>query len=129
MIGRPISKKSRKPFITGSHLSDFQAFLNKKLYETDQALYGKKFFTSDPFTDANLFTRSDNYWFAKKGIPAHTIMTCGPDDKYYHSPGDETSTLDFTLMGTVVKAIAISSRIFVEGTATPSRLKPHTIDP
>ena len=128
MIGRSISKKKRKPFITGSNLSDFQKLLNKKLYETNSELYGKKFFIPDPFPEAKLFTRSDNYWFALKGIPAHTIMGCGADDKYYHSPSDETSTLDFNLMETVVKAIAISSSILVDGTATPSRLKPERID-
>lgn len=129
MIGRPISKKKRKPFITGSNLSDLQKLLNKKLYETDGQLYGKKFFSPDPFPEAKLFTRSDNYWFAVKGIPAHTVMGCGADDEYYHSPGDETSTLDFILMETVVRAIAISTSILVDGTATPSRLKPEQIDP
>jgi hypothetical protein len=128
MIGRPISKKRRTAFITGSHLTDIQKLLNKKLYESDRELYGKKFFTPDPFPDANLFERSDNYWFAMKGIPAHTIMGCGPDDDYYHSPADETQTLDFTLMERRVKAIAISTSILVEGAATPSRLNKDRIN-
>lgn len=128
MIGRPISKKGRKAFITGSNLSNLQKLFNKKLYESDKELYGKKFFTPDPFPDANLFQRSDNYWFAMKGIPSHTIMACGPDDIYYHSPADETATLNFTLMESLVRAIAISTSILVEGTATPSRLNTHDIN-
>lgn len=128
MIGRPITKKKRKAFITGSHLSDFQKLLNKKLYETDPEFYGKKFFLPDPFVDANLFTRSDNYWFAMKGIPSHTIMTTSPEDEYYHSTADELSTLDFALMEKMVKAIAISTAILVNGSARPSRIKPHRIE-
>ncbi len=128
MIGRPISKKRRQAFITGSHLSDLQKLLNKKLFEADKEFYGRKFFTTDPFPDENLFVRSDNYWFAMKGIPSHTIMGCGPNDDYYHSPADETTTLDFTLMERLVRAIAISTSIFVEGTATPSRLNTHRIN-
>ena len=128
MIGRPISKKRRKAFITGSHLSDIQKLLNKKLHQTDPEFYGKKFFLPDPFADANLFTRSDNYWFAMKGIPSHTIMATSPDDDYYHSPADEVSTLDFTLMEKLVKAIAISTTILVDGYTTPSRIKQHRIE-
>ena len=128
MIGRPISKKRSKAFITGSHLSNIQKLLNKKLYETDPEFYGKKFFLPDPFADASLFVRSDNYWFAMKGIPSHTIMATSPEDEYYHSPADELSTLDFTLMQNLVKAIAISTTILIEGSARPSRIRPHRIE-
>ncbi len=124
MIGRPISRKKRTAFITGANFSNLQEVLNKKLYETDPALYGKKFFSRDPFPDANLFARSDNYWFAMKGIPSHTIMASSPDDYYYHTPADETQTLDFTLMESLVRAIAISSSVLAEGNATPSRINP-----
>jgi len=124
MIGRPISRKRRNAYITGADFSDLQKLLNKKLYETDLTIYGKKYFTKDPFPDDNLFARSDNYWFAMKGIPSHTIMASAPDDDYYHSPADEPSTLDFTFMGNLVKAIAISTTILVESTATPTRINP-----
>jgi Zn-dependent M28 family amino/carboxypeptidase len=128
MIGRSISGKRRNAYITGSHLSDLQKLMNKKLRETNLGLYGKKFFSKDPFPDANLFARSDNYWFSLKGIPAHTIMASSPDDEYYHSPGDDPSTLDFSLMTTLVKAIAISCTPLIEGIEAPRRINPGNID-
>lgn len=56
--------------------------------------------TVDPVPEQNLFERSDNYNFAKKGIPAINFApgTKAFDAelmKYYHQPADEVSSLDF----------------------------------
>lgn len=127
MIGRPRAKKKKNAYITGSSLSDLKKLLNKKLFETDPALYGKKFFVNDRYSTENLFQRSDNYWFAARGIPSHTIMASSPTDKYYHSPSDEVSTLDFQLMSRLVKAIAIGSTALIEGSEAPKRIDPRRI--
>jgi Zn-dependent M28 family amino/carboxypeptidase len=65
--------------------------------------------------------RSDNYSFAKKGIPAHTIMTSSPYDTYYHSLNDEWETLDYPFMAEVVRAIALASTCLADGTETPGK--------
>lgn len=128
MIGRARSRKKNNAYVTGSHLSNLQKLLNKKLFETDPALYGKKFFVPDSYATENLFARSDNYWFANSGIPAHTIMASSPHDAYYHSPGDEVSTINFELMSSLVKAVAISCADLVEGIETPTRINPRHIE-
>jgi Zn-dependent M28 family amino/carboxypeptidase len=127
MIGRAASKRKKNAYITGSHLSDLQKLLNKRLFESAPQLYGKKFFTTDKYPDQNLFGRSDNYWFAHRGIPSHTIMATSPNDAYYHSNGDEVSTLDFDLMTSLVKAIAISCTGIIAGIDTPKRINPSRL--
>jgi Peptidase family M28 len=54
----------------------------------------------DPVPEQNLYERSDNYNFAKKGVPAIDFApgTKAFDAelmKYYHQPADEVSSLDF----------------------------------
>ena len=122
MIGRKYDK-SGKPYMTGSLNSNLIDILNRRLFENNAEIYGKKYIMRDKFTNEKLFSRSDNYPFALLGIPAHTIMATSPTDDYYHSLGDEVSTLDFKLMNEIIKAIAISCQGLVDGTDTPKRLK------
>jgi hypothetical protein len=86
--------------------------------------YGKNYFNIDRFIAENLFRRSDNYWFALNGIPAHTVITSSPSDRYYHSKDDEIDKVDAVLMARVVKGIALGSLGLVKGTDTPKRLNP-----
>lgn len=56
--------------------------------------------TKDPVPEQNLFERSDNYNFAKKGVPAIDfapgIKAFDAElNKYYHQPADEVGSLDF----------------------------------
>jgi Zn-dependent M28 family amino/carboxypeptidase len=121
MIGRPHNAKG-KAFITGSNRSNFYDLLNWRLRNFDEKTFGKRFFETDPYPGESLFERSDNYPFAKKGVPAHTIMVTGPNDQYYHSVNDETSTLNYSLMSKIIRAIAISTSGMVEGKDRPDRL-------
>jgi Zn-dependent M28 family amino/carboxypeptidase len=121
MIGRNAFNNG-KPYMTGSELTDLYEILNKRLYEENRKMYSRRFIQQDDFPKENLFMRSDNYPFAKLGIPAHTIMTTAPTDMYYHSPADEASTLDYKLMSKIIKAIAISCRGLVTGEDTPQRI-------
>jgi Zn-dependent M28 family amino/carboxypeptidase len=118
MIGRRY-KKSSQPFITGSQYSDLLTILNKRLLQFDERKYGNNFFGKDR---SDLFWRSDNYSFASRGVPAHSIMGIG-EDLHYHSPGDEASTLNYQFMNNIVQAIAISCRGLTNGEDTPKRIR------
>ncbi len=123
MIGRgPLNKKDN-PYITGSEFSDLSALLNNRLKDLPIDPGGKKIiFKKDPYPKENLFARSDNYPFALKGIPAHTLMLTAPTDRYYHSVNDEISTLNFQNMSLIIKTIALSTAGLVSGTDTPTRI-------
>jgi hypothetical protein len=128
MIGRTRAQKAH-PYITGSSYSDLRTLFNETLQEHDELRYGKNFFINDPFGSQNLFSRSDNWPFAMKGIPAHSVMLSSPNDRYYHSADDEAVTLDFHAMTNVVKAIALSCTNLIKGTVTPRRIATQLLPP
>lgn len=127
MLGVPFSRKNRNPIITGSGLSNLQIILNNTLYEKFPQEFGRNFFRYDPFQGDRLFSRSDNYHFAVKGIPAHTVIATSPHNQYYHSLNDEPSTLDYELLAKITKAIALGSGGLAAGTQTPTRINPARI--
>jgi hypothetical protein len=115
MIGIPQEGKNRF-FITGSTFSDFSRIIRKNLAHTPFRL------SAEPDLSKNLFQRSDNYSFARYGIPAHTIMTSDDTDPCYHQPCDELKRIDFAHMKNIIEAIIIGTRTLVNGTSTPHRL-------
>lgn len=117
MIGRPNGSANSKAFITGAEKSNLIDILNKAVTG------GKKNFEKDRNTYSSLFLRSDNLPFAKLGIPAHTIMCTSDMDPYYHTSGDEVSTLNLNYMTKIIKQIAKASIVLINGSQTPSRLK------
>lgn len=121
MIGRS-EFKSPRPFITGYEYSDLKKILNKN-YRVFGDKNEKEFFKIDPYLKSFLFTRSDNYPFALKGVPAHSIMLTSTDDKYYHHPDDEAWTLDYSKMKKIITGIAFGTIGLVKGTDTPGRIK------
>ena len=117
MIGTESKWGTNSAYITGYERSDFGKILQSNL--TDSKFH----FEPDPYPKQNLFFRSDNASLAAQGVPAHTISTSKMDsEKYYHTQGDEISTLDMTNMTEIIKAIAISSSTIVSGKDTPSRI-------
>jgi hypothetical protein len=128
MIGRSRGQKAH-PYVTGSSYSDLRTLLNESLQEQGKSTYDKNFFVSDPFGSLNLFSRSDNWPFAMKGIPAHSVMLSSPNDRYYHSADDEAMTLDFHAMTNVIKAIALSCTSLIKGTVTPKRIATQLLPP
>lgn len=103
-------------FITGNDRSSLPSILNTGFATTP--LKVKK----GPAEDKELFKRSDNYSFAKKGVPAHTIMSSDDDDKCYHQPCDELKRIDIQHMTTVIRAIAVAARSLIDGMETPTRI-------
>jgi len=68
----------------------------------------------DPRPDQNFFRRSDNYAFARRGIPAHTLSTFNLHTDY-HRPSDEASKADPTHMVEVISAAARAVRLLADG--------------
>lgn len=81
--------------------------------------------SGDPAPEQNLFDRSDNVHFAKKGIPAPTYTT-GFDafdeeiTKYYHQPGDEADSLDFDYLLKYYQGYVLSGRLIANDKDMPT---------
>ena len=73
----------------------------------------------DPRPDQNFFQRSDNFAFAVRGIPAHTLSSFGMHEDY-HRPSDEVELVDFDHMTLAVEAIIQAVRILANADDAPS---------
>lgn len=82
----------------------------------------------DAAPDQNLFDRSDNVMFAKKGIPAPTFSLGfksfdGDVTKYYHQAGDEADTLDYNYLLKFFQSYVLAGRLIANDTKTPTWTK------
>lgn len=117
MIGTESKWGKNSAYITGYEKTDMGKILQENLSGTGFTFY------PDPYTDQNLFYRSDNATLARLGVPAHTISTSKMDSEpNYHKVSDEIGTLDMENMAMIIKAIALSSKGIVSGKDTPSRV-------
>ncbi len=78
----------------------------------------------DPAAEQNLFDRSDNVSFAKKGIPALNFapgMTDLDDEinKYYHQVTDEAESVDFFYLKRYAQALAHTARMLANSDDSP----------
>jgi len=78
----------------------------------------------DPAPEQNLFDRSDNVHFAKKGIPAPTFslgFTAFDEEvfKYYHQPADNPDNLDYEYLHKFFSAYVLSCRNIANADETP----------
>ncbi|MEJ8816705.1 M28 family peptidase [Lacibacter sp. H407] len=118
MIGTESKWGKNSAYITGFEKTDMGAIMQKNLEGTGFAFY------PDPYTDQNLFYRSDNATLARLGVPAHTISTSKMDSEpNYHKVSDEVETLDLDNMTMIIKSIALSARSIVSGKDSPTRVK------
>jgi len=117
MIGTESKWGTNSAYMTGYERTDMGKILEKNLA-------GSRFtFYPDPYPQQNLFFRSDNATLARQGVPAHSLSTSKMDsEKFYHTVGDEITTLDMKNMTEIIKAIAVSSTSIVSGKDTPSRV-------
>jgi Zn-dependent M28 family amino/carboxypeptidase len=117
MIGTESKWGRNSAYITGYEKSSMGEILQKNLAGSTFKFY------PDPYTDQNLFYRSDNATLARLGVPAHTISTSKMDSEpNYHKASDEFATLDMDNMTEIIKAIALSSKTIVSGKDTPTRV-------
>ena len=113
MIGRFGVGGKNSVFITGSGHSDLDEMLSSHLQGAGLKL------VDEPDESKGLFMRSDNFPFALKGIPAHTIMSSDDDDECYHQPCDEVDRIDLEHMTAVIRALALATERLVNGEQTP----------
>ncbi|HUC81072.1 MAG TPA: M28 family peptidase [Flavisolibacter sp.] len=115
MIGIPQVGKNAL-YITGGRYSDFEEMFKK-------ALAGRYKIKREPAEYKELFQRSDNFPFARLGVPAHTIMTSDDDDKCYHQPCDDVERIDVENMTQIIRAIALGCEGLISGKDTPRRIR------
>lgn len=117
MIGTESKWGKNSAYITGYEKTNMGEILQNNLKGTNFTFY------PDPYTQQNLFYRSDNATLARLGVPAHTISTSKMDSEpNYHKPSDEISTLDMENMAQIMKAIVESSKTIISGKNTPTRV-------
>jgi Zn-dependent M28 family amino/carboxypeptidase len=117
MIGTESKWGKNSAYITGFEKTNMGEILQKNLESTSFKFY------PDPYTQQNLFYRSDNATLARLGVPAHTISTSKMDSEpNYHQLSDEVATLDLENMAEIIKAIALSSKTIISGQDTPTRV-------
>lgn len=118
MIGTESKWGKNSAYITGYEKTDMGTILQKNLEGTGFT------FHPDPYTDQQLFYRSDNATLARLGVPAHTISTAKMDtEPHYHKASDQVETLDLENMAMIIRSIALSSRGIVAGKESPSSVK------
>ena len=118
MIGTESKWGKSSAYITGYEKTDMGSIMQKNLEGTGFT------FHPDPYTDQQLFYRSDNATLARLGVPAHTISTAKMDSEpHYHKVSDHVETLDMENMTMIIKSIALASRSIVAGKDTPGRVK------
>ena len=116
MIGKVSDFGPGNGYVTGFTLSDLGEIVQRNAQAMGTSIH------PDPFKQ-NLFFRSDNINFARKGIPAHSFST-GPIDRdpYYHTVDDELATLDLEHMARFLRGLAVGVGSIVNGNDTPSRI-------
>jgi Zn-dependent M28 family amino/carboxypeptidase len=117
MIGTESKWGKNSAYITGFDKTNMGAILQKNLEGSSFQFY------PDPYTEQNLFYRSDNATLARLGVAAHTISTSKMDSEpNYHKASDQIETLDLDNMNEIIKAIALSAGSIVAGKDTPTRV-------
>jgi len=119
-IGKVDPRGPNTAIVTGFDRSDFGKIIQQAVEGTPYSFY------PDPYVRQNLFRRSDNAPFARRGVPAHAISTISmdPRDKDLHSVSDEVETLDLNNITSLIRAIALGAAPIISGKATPTRIDP-----
>ncbi|MCX6315980.1 MAG: M28 family peptidase [Bacteroidetes bacterium] len=113
MIGRYNRSGKGKFFITGSKKSTLEYVFKSNLINSTVSIEPE----GDDIT--NLFKRSDNFSFAKKGIVSHSIMCSDDYEDCYHNPCDDVNRIDLNHMTKVIRGIAQACKTLIDGSDTP----------
>ena len=122
MIGKPSKFGAGRVWMTGYERTDLGELLNNRLVAEKTTIL------PDPYPKFNLFYRSDNATLAKLGVPAHSFSSTQIDnDKNYHKPSDELSTIDLNSMHQAIGNLATATQGLVDGQDTPTRIDASTV--
>ena len=122
MIGKPSRFGQGKIWMTGYKRSNLAKILNKNL--VNEKIH------PDPYTEQNLFYRSDNATLARVGVAAHSFSSSQIDiDPHYHQVSDEVKTLDLESMTIVINTLAKAAVSLVNGTDLPDRIDNEKVKP
>jgi hypothetical protein len=111
MLGRPEPGNEGKAWITGAELSDFATIAG-------DALRRGGIQPMDFAQAGRLFTASDNWAFAQKGVVAHSI-SAGSLHPDYHGRNDEVDRLDVPHMTNVIRGLVEVVRDFANRAERP----------
>lgn len=94
------------------------------IMEKGAAVVGLQVF-GDPAPEQNLFERSDNVSFARKGIPSPTYSPGFKEfdqeiNRYYHQLGDEPKSIDFDYLLRFCKSFVYTARLFADQDSKPA---------
>jgi hypothetical protein len=111
-IGRTDAKDGRhigETFVTGYDYSNLGAILAAAAQPAGVGMRPIK---------GDYYERADNLYFARAGIPAHTLAVAA-DYSDYHKVGDEWQKIDYTNMANVDRAIALGILALASEAAPP----------
>lgn len=99
MLGYESAFGPGKVYMTGSDKSDLMDLMNQ---HSDKSFS----VSADPYLAQNLFMRSDNVHFVKKGIVSHSLSTVNMENqKHYHQPNDEFESINMDNLSKITKGI------------------------
>lgn len=113
MLGYPQFGK-KTVMLTGMHKSNLYRLFRDRAGEASLRIRRER---------GELFDRSDNYPFAKLGIPAHTLMASDDREACYHRPCDELERMNLPNMAALTSGIIQLMKGLLEGTETPNRIR------
>jgi len=113
MIGRHNAVGKNAFYITGQRMSSMPEIFYRNL------IGGEVHIMPESSARNDLFARSDNFPFYKKGIPAHSIMCSDDEDPCYHQACDDAAGIDVENMTVIIRSIVKAARSLVDGTDQP----------
>lgn len=114
MLGRHGAAGINSFFITGTRYSTLPDIFKKALAGAQVKLKREVY---SEYGD--LFLRSDNYPFARRGIPAHTVMSSDDSERCYHRPCDDWKSINEKHLLNVTNGIITATRTLVSGADQP----------
>jgi len=121
MLGRPGPADPPVAWLPGSTRSDLVTWLSV----ANPGEHAVRFLdgTAIGSEEGKAFNRADNYPLALEGVVAHTVAA-GTIDELYHSPDDESDTIDYERMAVIVQAVARGVHRLAEYDGRPQWIDP-----
>lgn len=113
MIGKHNAVGKNAFFITGQRISSMPEIFYRNLFGSEVRIM------PESSAHRDLFARSDNFSFYKKGIPAHSIMCSDDEDPCYHQTCDDAHLIDIENMTVIIRSIVKAAGSLVNGTDMP----------